>query len=221
MLLYDGFVLAFGPEVRGPHRFCGVNETADAQCPNCNKPLLQLFVLDMLDRPLESLGHALSIDRIPLLWCWTCDILRGPLVYEVLDRGRRIRLLTYNRGRFRPDTPYPGYPTYFAGTNSALEEIPADVGRQVRSLNRREIRFSAVDNEEWARPRHQLGGEPFFSGGLPGRRACQECGAEMELFGAVADKCTDPRGFASNSFVQLLFWVCLSCRILRGEQDLE
>ncbi len=220
-MLDNGFVLTYGPGLRGPHRFCGVNETADAQCPNCKRPLLQLFVFDMNDRPLESLGHALSADRLPLHWCWTCDILRGPLTYELLDRGRRIRLLTYNHGRFQPDTPYPDYPIYFPGTDSGLEEIPAVVSGQVRNLNRREIRLSTVDGEAWARPRHQLGGEPFFSGGLPGRRVCQQCGAEMELLGAVADKCTDARGFASNEFVQLLFWVCPPCRILRGEQDLE
>jgi|APFre7841882654_1041346.scaffolds.fasta_scaffold36434_2 hypothetical protein len=220
-MLSDGFVLLLGVGLRGPHQFCGVNQTDGADCPNCNKPLLQLVAFDTHDSNLASLKHSSSLDRIPLLWCWTCDILRGPLVYQLQDRGRQAQLLEFNRGHLQPKTPYPDYPTHFPGVEAALEEIPTAISSQVRSLNRREIRLSSVDKEQWAAPRHQIGGEPFFCGGLPGTRACPRCAVEMELLGSVANRCTDPRGFAGDPFVQLLFWVCLACRILRGEQDLE
>ena len=219
MMLENGFVLRWERDRAGLHEFCGPNRIAEADCPNCAKPLLQLVRLNLDDPKLLDLRNESGLGQIPLLWCWTCEIPRGWFEYKLLDQGARVDVIGWTRGRKHRDRPYRGYPSEFPAAWATLEDISSTVAEDVRRLNRREIKLSSVHREQWAKPRHQVGGEPFFSGGMPERPRCSACGQHPELLAAVADECTDPRGFAGNEFVQTLFWLCSRCAVVLAQQD--
>ena len=220
-MLGTGFLVRYSHEVRGPHVFCGPNTTDVSPCPNCQKPMLQMLRLDLTDPKLKPFAVAFGMALLPLLWCWTCDISIGPLVYELGNGGRSARLLEWHSGGQGPDRPYAAYPVAFPRAGADLSPIEADVARNVRRLNRREISLGSVDKEAWARPRHQVGGEPVFCGDFEPMRPCAGCGGQSDFLAAIADNCLDPRGFSENEFVQTLFWYCTRCHRVEAMQDCD
>src|SRR5581483_10617814 len=67
------YLLTFsGPKTERPHVFCGSNEIAGAECPNCRKPLLRIASFLTAALPF-SLGDT-PPSYIHLLYCWQCAI---------------------------------------------------------------------------------------------------------------------------------------------------
>ena len=167
----------------GRHVFCGDHEIAGADCPNCCAPLMQMMVLDVSDEQL-TLGQ-LGVERVPLLFCWRCNIAQGVTQYQLLRDGG-IELLKFKRGTQGPDFPYDDYP---------------------ESFPRATFDLVAVSGEQSLAPRHQVGGKPYLMQGLRDIR-CKVCRRRMSFLACVADGATEGRSFVDNSFVQVLFHIC-------------
>lgn len=70
--------------------------------------------------------------------------------------------------------------------------------------------------EALCRPHHQTGGLPYLTQGSSHVPTCAECGDTMAFVASIADDCGDPRGFTSNPFVQVVFFMCPACRRVRA-----
>ncbi len=54
------------------HHFGGTHSIEAANCPNCNKPLLQHLLIDCEDQRLGLQG--MGIPFLPLLYCMRCEL---------------------------------------------------------------------------------------------------------------------------------------------------
>lgn len=84
----------FAHSERYRHIFCGAQQGPVAYCPNCDRPLTQLLVLDTDDPRLQMTEW----DRnLPLLFCWRCALAhtalfvdyQGNSAYAVEGRRKR------------------------------------------------------------------------------------------------------------------------------------
>jgi hypothetical protein len=204
------------------HIFCGPNEFPGGGCPNCGVPLQVFVTLDSSDQRLgipPSTGTSL-----PLLWCWCCPVLEGPLVYRVSSRG--IELVSLKRGRPTPGFPYADYPRPFPSTPVRLVPISSRAQRLISELNaghpsfHPRYRLASV-------PTHQVGGVPFllqgpnYQGDYADDLSCPTCNEPMPFFAAVGNRCLDPRGLCGNDFVQVLFHFCVRDSVISAIQQCD
>lgn len=199
----------------GQHLFCGSPEV-DTRCVNCWLPLLQYAVLDPRD-PRVGLDPARQ-GRLPLLFCWTCNVAQDEFHYRISPTGAFV-LLSGGGGGVELEFPYEHYPRAFPAAGLELLPISDEDQALIAAANRGEIVASAlaIDHPGLAEPRHQLGGEPLHRGGTPSLR-CASCGMPMKFLAAFGDTCLDPRGFTGNPFVQVLFHLCRPCNAIGVHQ---
>jgi hypothetical protein len=189
-----GFGLRLDPQ--GRHVFCGAHDIAGAGCPNCDRPLMQMMSLDASDERLEL--TELGVARVPLLFCWKCNIAQGITQYR-LRRDGGIELLVFLRGTQGPNFPYSDYPHSFPEARFELIPVPAE---------------PATD------PRHQVGGMPFVSQMLHDTR-CTICWRSMRFLACIADDATRGWSFAGNYWVQTIFHVCLEDGVIASYHECE
>ncbi len=229
---------AAGSEDQG-HVFCGPQEIQGTTCPSCDEPLLQFARLDHRDSRLGlvDLGTA-----VPLLYCWRCGPLK--LAYALRDSG--IEILE-NDGEWQGDDfPYANYPRFFPARAAVLRPLSADQQFLVRLENLRlgHVLYDFDDDDdarpvtlpsgrrvprgeiealfpECVEPRHQVGGEPWSVQGAFPPLVCSACELPMRFLAAIADDCTDPRGFVDNAYVQTLFFLCRDCRVIAATQQCD
>ena len=169
-----------------------------------------------------------------LLYCWRCDL--GDLDYRLEPDGgvtllgeqewlERLRQLGRDpeevRARLRdPDTDYPysNYPRAFPLRAATLRPLAAGEQESILGWERDN------DNElpeTLDHPRHQVGGLPYLSQGSSYVPTCGDCRQPMAFFASIADDCGDPRGFTSNEYVQVVFFVCPACRRVHATNMVE
>lgn len=212
-IVNPGYRLRYGREAKGPHEFCGSHGIAGAMCPNCRKPLLRLVQLSALDPVLAQLGG-----EMPLLTCWTCHLVQAPYSYRV--GTNEVKLIEYRRGGAVSDFPYEAYPLAFPLAPAHLEPLEGELIEATVRVNGGRPTNGDLDRD-WDRPRHQVGGLPIVQSQGGQNPSCPECGKAMPFLASIADDTLDPRGFTGNSFVQLFFFVCTSCRVVAAEQDVD
>ncbi len=196
------------------HLFCGEHHDASAVCPNCNKPLLLFLELDASDQRLGI--PARSYVRVPLYYCWTCDLSQALFAYKLNPQGS-IQILKFRSGSQQKDFPYPDYPHWFPGAQVCLialsHEEQAAVGVLNSSACIEQILQIEEQTPELARPRHQVGGEPLLLQGWPDH-ICPSCGKQAPLLASIGNDCLDSRGLAGYDFVQVLFTFCRECDVV-------
>ena len=200
------------------HQFCGQNFFVNAICPNCKKPLLQFFVFDLADERVGIVDS--SYPKIPLLFCWTCELSQSPFFYQLEDK-EQITILRYNEGEAYADFPYDNYPIFFPAAFVFLSPLTKKEQQLITSVNLQETSISRmrVQEPDLFGCRHQLGGEPFLIQRNPEYQlseplVCPLCNSIMPFFAAVADDCLLPEGFTGNVGVQVLFHICSKCYVL-------
>lgn len=218
LVIANGFRVVYGAEVSGPHKFCGHNDTRGATCPNCDVPLHRFLLVSFRDEQVADLGRQLGVDELPLLWHWPCGIALGWLSYKLLDRGASVELVEFARGAASAEFPYADYPREFPESWARLDPVPPEVQGRISSLNAGDLEFWQVRREEWARPHHQLGGEPLIVESSFDARRCPICRSEQEMLAGVADDCLDRRGLAGNDMVQVVYWLCRRCVVVSACQ---
>lgn len=218
-LVSTAYTLQYGPDVVGIHRFCGVNTTAGAVCPNCKRPLLRFILLNLSDPLLVDLRRVLQCSELPVLWCWTCTLSQGWFSYELADDGRSVILRSVQIGDPSPGFPYEDYPVAFPGGGAKLLPVAPEIQAKIRELNAGSTAFHEVNLEPWARPSHTVGGEAFLNQRNLREKTCGDCATPLRFMATVADDCLDARGFAGNPFVQVVYWWCEKCRRIGAEQD--
>jgi hypothetical protein len=184
------------------HKIGGSHSLAAATCPNCVEPLLQLGQLDTTDPKLSCLAALGPV--VPLLFCWRCGVAQSPFVYRV--QAGRMWILQAGREPTETDFPYPDYPRFFEPQPSDLVELNPNEQAAILFVNE-------GGSDEDLDPEHQVGGEPYL---LQGRESveCQRCDQTMAFLAAIADHNSDPRGFTSNPWVQVLYFLCRPCHVL-------
>ncbi|MFO1054681.1 MAG: hypothetical protein U1F36_20860 [Planctomycetota bacterium] len=200
------------PDEDFQHIFCGTNDTAGAECPNCRRPMLRQLLLDGRDRRLQL--DRIGVERLPLLFCWTCPLSLGT-AYRVEPDGS-VELLRFSRGEPAADFPYSEYPTQFPKAFARLDPVPHQIGERVAAMN---AGIESIDDPDDSTmiPRHQLGGEPYFVQGRPFVR-CSVCKRPAAILASIGDMTVDGRGFTGNAFVQTWFALCGPCRVVRSGQ---
>lgn len=190
-----------------------------ADCPNCQKPMLQLMSLDLRDPRLGLCGTGIS--NLPLLFCWTCS--QQAIAYSFDPRGA-CRLLTYRRAAPEKDFPYPDYPVAFDATPLRLIPIPPDLQHVLLSLNEDEADDwkELGDYLKLDRPRHQVGGAPYLvQHNMEERHRCPSCSLEAPFLAAISDEAGHNRSFVGNAWVQVVVHFCARCRIAISYQQCD
>lgn len=215
-----GHYVRYGVDSDGfRHVFCGTPVVSGADCPNCDRPLLQLLALDSADARLEL--AAWRHPWIPLLFCWRCNVAQQPFVYRV--EGAAIALLNFGRQGVESDFPYESYPIAFPAAAVRLEPVPAEHVAIVAGWNRGDdMDWNSPEHTSLVDPRHQIGGRPRLVQGedraIP---RCPACRRPMRLLATIADDCLDPRGFTGNCGVQVIYHCCADCSILHCTQECD
>ncbi len=225
------------------HIFCGQHSIRDAWCPNCDKPLLRFLTLDLADPQLELNG---SEERLPLMNCWTCGIAQADFYYQLrADNG--ISVLSCGRGEHTSDFPYNHYPEHFPQRHVQLVPMPTCIQQGLVRLNAGKVSSTysdavgmpELDTDTVGRvgnappmdhpdsesdgltiPKHQVGGQPYLLDTY-WRMRCPKCGNRMPFLASIGDYSGTTKGFADNSFVQLLYHYCRECRCVGCYQQTD
>jgi hypothetical protein len=211
------------PEVSEPrpsevwHEFCGPHAIRGATSPNSGQPLQCILKLNLTDSRL-NLGD-LELHTIPLLFSWTCEISQAPIYYQLIS-DTEIEILRFKSGAAYDDFPYPGYPDYFPKRLVSLVALTIEEQTIIRGVNRRQVDKNAVYKQRpnLCRPERQIGGEPFLVQPWI-ELSCPRCACAMPFLASVGDDNGSERGFTGNPFVQTIFSLCMTCRIVGAYQQ--
>lgn len=196
-------------QLGGPCTFAG------AVSPNTGEPLTQHVLLGAETRCVVEAGWKGSM---PLIFGWKCAIHLADFTYQVLDD--RVTLLRYGEGDVDVDDfPYPDYPIIFPALRFDARDVTLDEAAQWSTLNAMALHGELVDSDSplWdaAQPRHQFGGEPYLLNPADAEATCPLCGGSMPVFATVSDDAgVEKQPFFVNAFVQLVYFLCASCRVL-------
>ena len=204
--------LSFSTHSKRNHKLCGSHNITNGICPNCSKPLLRLLDLSVSDERLEIRSD--SFESVPLLFCWTCNIAQEPFFYQIVS-SNSIHLLEYGKGGVTNDFPFEHYPLYFPERRVILKEISPDCQSLIQMINSGDSEISYA-YPELAKPRHQIGGEPFLFD--YNSMACISCKNEIPLLATIGDEAPDNISFTGNEFVQIAYYFCRNCSIVGASQ---
>lgn len=222
-LIRQGYLLRIVEDLSvSPHVFAGPSSVEGGNCPNCEKALLHMLSIkrdaaELNKTPVTGEG------TIPLLFCWTCEIADGVLIYRVRRGGREIELLQFSSGDSFDDFPYANYPVYFPRKGVLLEPLPEQDQALIQELNGGDAETLARFDETHRHltiPRHQLGGEPYLFD-PEALFACPGCGDPMQHLATLGDESGGERGFAGNRYVQTVFHLCPRCLAVAAFQRSE
>ena len=239
----QGFFVELHPsrskKSRFNHFFCGAHDIPGAFCASCRRPLLRFLSLDTRDSRLPLLHRPLHLiderppdsasdpgpAHIPLLFCWTCE--GEPLTYRLFADGA-IHVINRAKGKGPryTDFPYSNYPIHFPRKNVVLTRIRPETEDLIHRSNSDELTSGERFNQRFAnllRPRHQVGGEPYLVQGTKRdvHEPCGLCSQEMPIIATIGDDSGTKKGFVGNSFVQVLFHYCASCRFMSAYNECD
>jgi hypothetical protein len=144
---------------------------------------------------------------------------QAPCYYQLIN-DNEIEILAFRSGVAYDDFPYPEYPEYFAERFVSLVALTAEEQTVIREINAgRADKYSVLQKRsDLCRPGHQIGGEPFLV--QPWIESpCPKCATEMPFLASIGDDSGSERGFTGNMFVQTIFNLCTSCRIIGAYQQ--
>jgi hypothetical protein len=215
------------PAGASTHAFCGAHDIRGAWCFSGDHPLLRFVSFDTRD---DRLGfNELGVPFVHLLYCWRCDV--GDLEYRlerdggVTALGEREWIEGLKRAGYEPeevrerlrkpetDFPYQDYPWAFPLQSVELRQIS---GGEQNAILASELDGAVALPAALGLPCHQVGGLPYLTQGSSCVPSCPECSEPMAFVASIADDCGDPRGFTSNEFVQVVFFLCPRCRRMKA-----
>jgi hypothetical protein len=214
-----GYWLNFSPqEGEMVQQFCGVNDIAGAECPNCRRGLVRVLSLDARDGRLN-----LDLARHPvvhLLYCWTCGIPYEEFAYRVMQDGsvELLRVAPRMPGvELGPAGPYEGYSGVFPARRVSLAAISAEGQEKLLARHGGE---RVEDAAGWFDLHHQVGGYPVILN--PQLRFCPVCDEEMPLLASICNEAAgndpvdvkDGDTFVGNCGVQMVFCFCRKCSVV-------
>lgn len=218
----EGYFLEYsssfdGNEKESVGQFCGKNQLTGGMCGNCRKPFLVFAKFD--SARLTSCFSVGTLPEMVLVYCWTCSISEGLFFYEVGNQNS-INVIQFIKGKPVEDFPYGNYPEFFPEGRIRLRKIPKDIQSLIENINSKKIDEFDVEkkNEKYIKPAHQFGGEPYLIDGKLEIVFCPKCSLQMPFLASIADDCIDSRGFTGNSYVQIVYLICISCWVVGAYQ---
>jgi hypothetical protein len=185
-----------------------------AYSPNSGRPLTQLASLCLGGSGISWKSE--GIKRLPLLYGWSCSISEGPFWYE--PNYNKIIILKYVKGVASKDFPYENYPDSFPEIQVDAKKISSAQQEIISRINNSsgDERFDLIlKSPNLGRPRHQVGGAPYFVGKLGGTPSCLRCNKSMSFFASIENgNYYSLEGFWGNNFAQLVFYNCTACNII-------
>ena len=211
-LLKPGYFVELLEDESASHELCGENHINGAECPNCRKPLLKIFSLDCQEIPIDFFG------KLHFFFCWTCNIAQNDFFYKNTSSDE-IELLVYGQGGVVEDFPYKGYPIAFDAKNARLLTISDEDQDIIQRVNAEKIEEYEViqTHPELMVPKHQVGGEPYLLNEYRAQQ-CPQCKKDMKFIASFGDSTGGPNGFTNNEYVQIVYQVCESCRVIGAYQ---
>ncbi|GEM_PF-6184789 len=189
----------------------GIHNLVGSVSPNSGRALVQLASIRVDAGAVAC--KAWGFPDVPLLYSWTCAICEGRFTYKYLGYG--IDILKYIPGEAYSDFPYEAYPDAFDQIAVNLIPLTQQQQRAIISINNPDSLDSSPQFSYLAVPRHQIGGIPYFIPASPSNSTCPCCGEKMSFFASIGDDTfSDPRGFAGNEFVQLIYEICVACKVV-------
>jgi hypothetical protein len=211
VLMLPGYLVkaATQPREGFSHFVGGVPAAAGAISPNTGLALLQLLSLDLSDRRLAL--ERPGIDRLPLLYSWTCGIYQGSFIYQVMSDG--VKILNFSPGRGDPSFPYANYPASYGYVDVCLQELSLSDDVIVEQMNRggSEAFELELQHPQLAQPRNQIGGTPRLMQWPLAEENCPICKGSMGLFACLANVLPGGEPQTDNDFVQVVFLICRDC----------
>ncbi len=191
------------------HTLCGPQAIPGAACPNCARPLLCQLNLDLRD-PRLGLQHE-PFTRLPLLYCWTCNIAYEPFFYR-LRADHSVTLLQYGRGRGAVAFTFEQVPVSFPEQPVELVPVSEQQMHTIACLNRGETDFSS--DEFTPPPEHQVGGFPLLEQGWEAYHLhCPACRRAMPFLAVIRNG-----AFAADIFthgcIDIGYSYCPGCRVV-------
>jgi hypothetical protein len=213
------------------HFVGGSHAIRSADCPNCDKPLMQYMSINTADDRL-NLGF-LGVDRLPLLYCMRCALCWRVFEYYVkssdaisivrVHRGERTWDDWYGDGfgdelpkRYFDLYPIPEHIQYLHGRISRGYQ-PTDAEELEISRFTGKVAQPEVGGYPIVDAINQIGGETFFVQPIntPMCRVCKENGMKRHM-SFVASLVNDDRTRLriGHDGVQVLFFTCCSCGLI-------
>jgi hypothetical protein len=230
--LCPGFALRFGARsARWGHYLGGSHSIRGAQCPNCEKPLIQYLSLNVRDPRLNL--DSLGVERLSLLSCMRCALCFRKFEYQ-LHGTTQIAILRAHLGeRMWEDW-------YRRGIGDELEQLHFDLSpipEHIQDLHRRMTEgYQPTQSEEleiaqftgnFANPDvggypivdgvNQIGGLTFFTQPIRIPR-CTQCAWQgtrrrMSFLASLVDNDRLHLRIGIEG-VQVLFFLCPDCRVI-------
>jgi hypothetical protein len=209
-----------GPEEDRPHTFCPEDRIAEADCPNCRKPLLMLASFETQRLPF-SLG-----DRAPsnlhLLYCWTCAIPYDWFSYRIgaLGEVEVIEFLDRYADALGPAGPYEGYTGVFPQSRVGLRALTHEEQELALQLQARGEHPESL----WylTEEAHQIGGIPKIWN-LRDDALCPMCSRAAPFFATICDNAVGQefqadrtKTFTGNCGVRVVFHYCAACSVMKA-----
>jgi hypothetical protein len=206
----------FEHSVGGPHDVSG----AVCNGHGCNRPFIRLLTLDLRDPRLSFMSGmkreaagAVASHQMPLFYCWVCG---GQPTYR-LERTGPVTVIGRSSTGPEKDFPYPEYPAQFPARRAVLSPIPSEIQKIVRESNAGtldpDLRFDSK-YESHLRPRHQVGGSPYFVQGNHECNDCPSCGSLMQVLASASADSGSEKPFIGDPFTQVVFEYCVPCQIV-------
>lgn len=244
VVLPQGYFLEYSPaNKKSKHLFCGEHAIKGADCPNCDKPLHRFTSLDLNDKKLDIPIKGLT--KLHILYCWRCNVAQDEFFYKLIG-DNEIKLLKYGKGieqipfffdelgdkekeewrkkdEDEEDFPYDDYPDFFPGAGISLKKIPKRIQEYLTRFNSDGDFYPDRGDEarEYDIPKHQIGGEPYLVQCDYTPSKCPECQVQMPLLATIGDDCLDERGFGGNTFAQVIYGMCVKCKIISAYQQCD
>jgi hypothetical protein len=200
---------------------CGEHYTRGARCPNCRKPLLRFLRLDLSDEPFADVR--LERESLDLFFCWTCNLSQAPFFY-FLKTDDEIEIIDVKRGGKTSDFPYKKYPEHFPASSIQLERLLPEAQKIILDLNRGTRAIVELERlwPDLCRPRNQVGGIPFLMQGTSSAKLeCPKCLGRMKQLASIADDELIGYNFANNPFVQVVYQICVQCKVVGAYQQCD
>ncbi len=189
----NAYRLTFGAD--GRHEFCGENRIRGAVCPRCARPLLKLLSFDPTDPRLHL--HGAAIERLHLLYCWSCQPACRPFFYRLEPDGA-VTVVSANERAGGPPRPVS-----FPAERADLQPLPEEDQRYLRLWQEGNMTWEIP--EDLLEPRHQVGGVPFLAQSLDAV-GCARCEQPMPFLATLAE---DALGG-----MQVVFHYCRNCAMV-------
>lgn len=202
------------------HRIGGDAGPRAIPCPNCDLPMLRMFLLSGSDPFVaRSLGLRDGVD-FDVQFCWRCEASQDWLQYR-LRPGERPEIASVRIGGLIKDFPYPDYPAFFP--EGVVQPVPLPDGAvdaEGRWLDHPHdddapSGFSVEDG-----PRHQFLGR-MFRWDEEQDAICVGCGEPMRLVMTVADHNLHPLGMAGYIGAMLAVHWCAACQMIGIRQQVD